>query len=121
MFTVTIKNVHDKSLGELISKIGTKKWSVRLTHNEDEETTKRAYDRSAKRTHMTADTVISLTGKKAAKGSMREKCLEAMELLEKKHGIGSVTRGMLREDLGAKNLDTQVLYQLVREGYLKKR
>lgn len=73
-----------------------------------------------KRRYMGDGAILSLTGKTAQVGSMREKVLEAMELLEKEHGIGTITRGVLKEDLAKKQLDTQVLYQLVREGYLKK-
>jgi hypothetical protein len=116
MFTVTIRNVHDRQLGELVAGIGTKKWSVSLTHhaeNQEEKATKKKY--------VGDSTFISLTGKKATKGSMRERVLETMEKLESRNGIGSVNRGMLKEELIKEKLDTQILYQLVREGYLKKR
>lgn len=116
MFTVTIRNVHDRQLGELVARIGTKKWSVSLTHHGEEPK-----EKEAKRRYVNDDTFISMTGKKATKGSMREKVLETMEKLEVKHSIGSVTRGMLKERLVEKKLDTQILYQLIREGYLKKR
>ncbi len=117
MFTVTIRNVHDRQLGELVARIGTKKWSVRLTHHGEEEPA----NKPAKRKYVDDSTFITMTGKTATEGSMREKVLEAMEKLEKRKGIGSVTRGMLKEELVKKELDTQILYQLVREGYLKKR
>jgi len=118
MFTVTIKNVHDKQLGPLVALIGTKRYSVRLTHHEEESESKAA---PGKRVYVNDDTFISLTGKSATKGSMREQVLDTMERLEKKNGIGSVTRGMLKAELAEKELDTQILYQLIREGYLKKR
>ena len=69
---------------------------------------------------MKGETYLSLTGKEATKGSMRAKVLVTMEKLEVKHGVGSVTRNMLKEQLVKKDLDTQILYQLIREGYLKK-
>lgn len=118
MFTVTIKDIQDKQLGQLIAQIGTKRWLVHLTHHPHPQVDDLLPTK--KRVHMTSDTILSLTGKKATKGSMRERCLEAMELLEKEHGIGNVTRGRLKQDLVDKGLDKQVLYQLVREGYLKR-
>lgn len=121
MFTITIKNVHDKQLGELVARIGTKKWSVGLTHHDDMESTRSdGLPGKKKRRYMGDDAVLSLTGKKATEGSMREKCLETMEKLEVTHGIGTVTRGVLKGQLVKDKLDTQILYQLVREGYLKK-
>jgi len=116
MFTVTIKNVHDKQLGELVAKIGTKKWLVGLNHHEEEPS-----EKVTKRKYMGDDEFLALTGKEAQKGSMREQILKTMEKLEKKHDIGAVTRGMLKEELVKKELDTQVLYQLIRGGFLKKR
>jgi len=118
MFTVTITNISDKQLGPLVALIGTKRYSVRLTHSAEDQP---APDAAPVRVQLNNDTPLSLTGKNATKGSMRESVLKTMERLEKKHGIGSVTRGMLKEKLVEKELDTQILYQLVREGYLKKR
>lgn len=117
MFTVTIRNVHDKQLGALIAQIGTKRHTIRLTHHPEQEQSSKTVGRK----QMSDDTFLSLTGKSAAKGSMRAKVLDAMERLEKKHGIGSVNRGMLKEEIVKKELDTQILYQLVRDGYLKTR
>lgn len=63
--------------------------------------------------------LMSLGGKSATKGSKREAVLVTLEKLEKKHGIGTVTRKMLRDECVRKNQDAQILYQLIREGYLK--
>jgi len=117
VFTVTIANIHDKQLGPLVALIGTKRYSVRLTHHEDQP----APEASPVRAQMSNGTFLSLTGKSAQKGSMRESVLKTMEKLEQKHGIGNVNRGMLKEKLNEKELDTQILYQLLRDGYLKKR
>jgi SOS response regulatory protein OraA/RecX len=62
---------------------------------------------------------MTLTGKSAQKGSNREAILTTFEKLEVKHGIGSVTRKMLREKCSEKGQDAQIIYQLIREGYLK--
>lgn len=70
--------------------------------------------------YATDEDILSLTGKTAQKGSMRESVLVTFEKLEKKHGIGSVNRKMLRDACEKKQQDTQILYQLIRDGYLKK-
>lgn len=63
--------------------------------------------------------ILSLTGKKATEGSNREEVLLTMEKLEKKNGIGTVTRDLLRNTCTKKGQDSQIIYQLVRDGYLK--
>lgn len=63
--------------------------------------------------------ILSLTGKKATEGSNREAILLTMEKLEKKHGIGTVTRDLLRNTCSQMGQDSQIIYQLVRDGYLK--
>ena len=63
--------------------------------------------------------VVSLTGKKATKGSMREKILVTLEKLEVKWGVGTVTRAEFREIVVKKDQDPQIIYQLIREGYIK--
>ena len=52
---------------------------------------------------------------------MREAVLTTFEKLEKKHGIGNVSRVQLREDCTKKDLDSQIIYQLIRDGYLEER
>jgi len=118
MFTVTIENVHDKQLGALIAQIGTRKHRVHLTHHPEVQPAPGA---ALVRKQMGDDTFLSLTGKKGREGSMREKVLEMMELLEKEHGIGNVTRGMLKEKLVKAKFPTPIVYQLVHDGFLKKR
>ena len=63
--------------------------------------------------------ILSMTGKRASKGSVREQVLTVFEKLEKKHGIGAVNRKMLRDDCNKKGVDSQIIYQLLRDGYLK--
>jgi len=119
MFTVTIENVHDKQLGALIAQIGTRRHRVRLTHHPEEEQSSKTGSERTKQ--MGDDTFLSLTGKKGREGSMREKVLEMMELLEKEHGIGNVTRGMLKAKLVKAKFPVPIVYQLVHDGFLKKR
>lgn len=64
-----------------------------------------------------ADT-ISLTSYRPRKDSMRGKVVVALEKLEVKHGVGEVTRKMLRDRCERLGLDPQILYQLLAEGYV---
>lgn len=63
--------------------------------------------------------ILSLTAKKTSAGTKREAVTIALEKLEAEHGIGKVTRKMLREKCTEDKLDHQVIYQLLHEGYLK--
>lgn len=65
------------------------------------------------------ETILSLTGKKAQLNSNREKVLHTLEKLEANLGIGSVTRAELKEACDQKGIDSQIIYQLVRDGYIK--
>lgn len=68
---------------------------------------------------MSPDTILVLTGKSAQKGSQRERILLEHEKLEKKHGIGSVTRKMLNKHIGGLSIDTTVIGQLIKGGFLR--
>lgn len=64
--------------------------------------------------------ILSLTGKKATRGSNRERILTSLEVLEKKHGVGKVTRALLNEACNALSIDTQIVGQLTAENYIKR-
>ena len=64
------------------------------------------------------DDIISLTAKRPTKGSMREKVVIVLEKLEVKHGVGAVTRKVLRAQTKKLGLDPQILYQLTADGYI---
>lgn len=72
-----------------------------------------------KRKMVSADTRIAMTGKKAQLNSNREKVLHTLEKLEANLGVGSVTRAELKEACDENGIDSQIIYQLVREGYIK--
>ena len=72
-----------------------------------------------KRKTVSADTRIAMTGKKAQAHSNREKVLHTLEKLEANLGVGSVTRAELKDACDEKGIDSQIIYQLVREGYIK--
>lgn len=67
---------------------------------------------------MAQDTTLTMTGKTAQKGSVREAILVTFEKLEKKHGIGNVTRRMLRQTTTADGIDSTVIGQLIAQGFL---
>jgi hypothetical protein len=68
---------------------------------------------------MTGDTVLVLTGKSATDGTVRATILEEHEKLEAKHGIGTVTRKQLRTHCGSMGIDSTVIGQLIKGGFLK--
>ena len=63
--------------------------------------------------------ILSMTGKTPQKGSTRQKVITAFEKLEVKHGVGNVTRKMFRDWCKSKGQDSQIIYQLINDGYLK--
>lgn len=85
----------------------------------EEEPEGKPNGKGRKKPYATPDDILSLTGKSATEGSARESILLTMEKLEKKNGIGTVSRKMLREECSKKGQDSQIIYQLIREGYLR--
>lgn len=65
----------------------------------------------------TAGDIILLTNERPRKGSIRDKVVIALEKLEVKHGVGEVTRKMLRERCKTLSLDPQIVNQLTAKGY----
>lgn len=112
-YTITIRNLKPNQVFPLINMLPGP-LTAELTADEVEEP-----EAKRKKTYSSPGDKMSLTGKSAQKGSNREKILTTFEKLEVKHGIGSVTRKMFREECTKKGQDSQIIYQLVREGYLK--
>ena len=121
MFNITIQNVSDAKLGEVIAAIGTKKYPIKVSHFLHPDLVDVKPGKKQERNYAKPTDIMSLTGKGAQKGSNREKILETLEKLEVKHGIGKVTRKMLRDELKKKGYDDQIIYQLVKGGFLKYR
>lgn len=71
------------------------------------------------RTRRPPTTRLSMTGKTAAKGSIREQALVKFEKLEAKHGIGKVTRQMFRDELNKMDCDKSTLNSLITAGLLR--
>lgn len=87
-FNVTIQNVGDKALGELLAKIGTKKYSVKVSHFHADANL--PLDKPNGR--VLGDAILSLTGKSARKDSRLYLVHTTLEKLEAKHEVGSITR-----------------------------
>lgn len=85
----------------------------------EEEPEAKPNGKGTKKRYASPDDILSLTGKSATNGSARESILLTMEKLESRNGIGSVSRKMLRDECAKKGQDSQIIYQLMREGYLK--
>jgi hypothetical protein len=115
-YTITIRNLKPNQVFPLINMLPGP-LTAELTADEQKEP--EAKTNGKRKTYSSPGDRMSLTGKSAQKGSNREKILETFEKLEVKHSIGSVTRKMFREECAKKGQDTQIIYQLVREGYLK--
>ena len=62
---------------------------------------------------------LMATGKRARSHSSRGRVLTEFEKLEVEHGIASVSRKMLREKVTEMGIDSQIIYQLLRDGYLE--
>jgi len=114
MYTIIIKDLKGKQLLDLIDRL-PKSTTIEVSNSGEESLITTAVNR----TSMNGATCLTMTGKSATQGSMRHQVLTAFEKLEKKHKIGNVSRDMLREYCNDKDLDSQIIYQLIRDGYLK--
>lgn len=115
-YTITIRNLKPNQVFPLINMLPGP-LTAELTADEQKEPETKANGK--KKPYSSPGDRMSLTGKSAQKGSNREAILLTFEKLEVKHGIGTVTRKMLREKCATQGQDSQIIYQLVREGYLK--
>lgn len=96
MYNVLIKGVGDKQLGELIAAIGTKKYSIKLTHylhpNQEQKPEKPA--------RVEPNDFIMLGETNGVReGSLPGKMLDMIRRYEVKNGAASMTRAMLHKKL----------------------
>ena len=110
-FTVSAARL-DKLL-EITFDLGLK--DPKIEHHRSEQVEKVS---SADPVRAADDDIMSLTEKRPQKGSIREKVVVTLEKLEAKHGVGQVTRKMLRERCTKLDVDAQIIYQLMNDGYL---
>lgn len=115
-YNITMMNLTRKQVLDQILSVHSGV-TFQVKPNAEEEAPKKP---NGKKRHASNDDVLVLTGKHATKGSAREKILLTLEKMEVKTGIGSVTRKMLRDECSKQGQDAQIIYQLIREGYMKK-
>lgn len=115
-YTMTIEGLKPKQVLDLLDVMPFV--PIHVTKNKADDEPK-AKGKAKVKSYGKPDDVLSLTGKTATKGSAREKILTTLEKMEVKSGIGSVTRKMLRDECTKKGQDSQIIYQLIREGYMK--
>ncbi len=114
MYNATLTGLAGKDVLDLIETLPTK---IRATFTAIEEAA--VLVDKPKRKMISATTILTMTGKKAQLNSNREKVLHTLEKLEANLGVGSVTRAELKEACEKKGLDSQIFYQLVKDGYIK--
>ncbi len=112
-YTITIEDLKPKQLLTLIDSLPFVPMHISKSKAEEPKAN------GTKKGRAGPSSKLSLTGKHATKGSNREAILTTFEKLEVKHGIANVTRKMLRAECERKNQDAQIIYQLIREGYMK--
>ena len=112
-YTATLTNLKGKDVLDLIDTMPKHvEWDINLDKSVEEETPRKAI-----RTNGSA--ILTMTGKRPQAGSLRETVLTIFEKLEAKHGIGSVSRKMLREAVVKKDINVQNVAQLMKGGFLK--
>jgi hypothetical protein len=113
-YDAALTGLSGKDVLELIETLPSK---IRATFTPVEEAA--VLMEKPKRKMINALTILTMTGKKAQPGSNRELVLQALERLEVAQGVGTVTRKQLKKRCEEKGLDSQIFYQLVKDGYIK--
>lgn len=109
-FKITIDGIGEKALGDLIARIGTDKYSIKLTYKPHDNQVKHGTRPSnvtpikgkgrGQKHRVDADTVLTLGEKALPKpGSLGRRVVDQFQTLENTHGIGNVTRGVLQDAL----------------------
>lgn len=103
MFDIHIKGVSDKALGALIARIGTKTYSVRVSHylHENQKPTEVEIPTAARR-RVNPEAILALGPNEARENSQIWHAKRALEGLEHTYGVGEVNRHMLTEHLKRK-------------------
>jgi hypothetical protein len=101
-FNITIKNLTEHQMGDLFARLGNKGYDIQVQYIDVEESPKKQGGK--RKTHISgriAANEIVLLGniEEATPGSLYEKIMQIMQRLEKKGGVGTVTKAMLSEAL----------------------
>ena len=108
-FDITIKGIGEKALGDFLAKIGTDRYTIKLSYKPHENQVKHGTRNveqltpPAKRSRVDADTVIMLNGDLPGEGTIGFEICKRFQKLEARHGIGNVTRGVLQDAVIARD------------------
>lgn len=103
-FNITIKNLTEHQMGDLFARLGNKGYDIQVQHIDSEEAPPKVRG-GVRKVHKTgriaADEIVLLGNiEEATPGSLYEKITQIMQRLEKKDGVGSVTKKALSDALG---------------------
>ncbi len=118
-YTITITGMRETQMRPILAALKESNLKYELAADVDMDASAKKLNGTKHGKRMSPDTPLILTGKTAQKGSQRERILLEHEKLEKKHGIGSVTRRMLNKQIGGLSIDTTVIGQLIKGGFLQ--
>ena len=104
-FNITVKSLTEHQMGDLFARLGNKGYDIQVQYidaNAEETPKKQGGNR---KTHVSgriaADEIVLLGNiEEATVGSLYEKIIQIMQRLEKKDGIGTVTKRALSDALG---------------------
>lgn len=114
-FKITISKVSDKQLGPLLAQLRLPKGSAYTVEYQVNGAT--APKKGKKYSRRNGENVLTMTGKQPKEGTQAEEALELFEKLEKRRGIGNVTRADFKEYMEKKELGGMV-NRLVNEKFL---
>jgi len=117
-FKIVITDIPDKELGPIISRLQLPRgvtYDAKYSANGAEPPKKKSKKGNP---HSRADSLLTMTGKKAKDGSIISKGMVVFEKLEKRVGIGTVTVKDFRESLVRGHLPSAVSQRCITEKFL---
>lgn len=109
-FLITIE-VPDTKLTKILKRLGDQKVTV---ENLDPKPNGATLPK-AKKARKNGDTLLTMTGKVPQKGSQLAKARDVFEKLEKRVGIGTVTKKAFKDELKKKKLSPQLAVRCITE------
>jgi len=103
-FNITIKNLTEHQMGDLFARLGNKGYDIQVQYIDANAEDVPKKQGGARKVHISgriaADEIVLLGDiEEATAGSLYEKITQIMQRLEKKDGIGTVTKKALSEAL----------------------
>ncbi len=127
-FTITISNVPDEELGPLLAQLRLPTGSSYETHYKPDKagpvpkSSKRTPKRKEKKTRFKrtpSSTKVSMTGVVPKAGTSLALGLEVFEKMEATHGIGTVSKDDLMQELVKLKQHDKLASRLLRDGFLE--